>query len=101
MNCPECKVEPGQLHMYMCDVERCPDCGYQYISCGCTSVDGRIPWSGEWPGKAECREYDLYAKFVNGWVKCSKDDPEATPDLNTLITTCQWDKTLKKWVLTK
>jgi len=35
MNCHDCNVEEGQLHVFGCDMERCPFCGKQLISCGC------------------------------------------------------------------
>ena len=33
--CHDCNVSPGQLHHLGCDVERCPACSHQLISCGC------------------------------------------------------------------
>lgn len=33
--CHDCVVVEGQLHVPGGDVERCPKCGRQFISCGC------------------------------------------------------------------
>jgi hypothetical protein len=33
--CHDCAVVEGQYHVPSCDVERCPSCGDQLISCDC------------------------------------------------------------------
>jgi hypothetical protein len=60
---------------------------------------GRLPWSGEWPGVAACRDLDLYARFIRGtWEKCNKEDPEATEDLNSLPRLARWDRDQRCWI---
>lgn len=33
--CGDCGVEKGELHILGCDIERCPKCNKQLISCKC------------------------------------------------------------------
>lgn len=101
MNCPDCNVSPGDVHLIGCDVERCPECGHQLLSCGCDDMTSpRLPWNGAWPGVSECVEFGWYAKLVRGkgWVQCGEADPEASPDLNRLYKDAKWDKTAGKFV---
>ncbi len=37
VECHDCGVRPGGLHHPGCDVEECPKCHTQLISCGCQS----------------------------------------------------------------
>jgi hypothetical protein len=33
--CGDCSAEKGELHVSSCDVEQCPACGGQVLSCDC------------------------------------------------------------------
>lgn len=66
--CPACGAAVGELHQGGCDVEPCPYCGGQLFSC-CSedSFEGvpdedRMPWTGLWPGAAECIAFGWYCR---------------------------------------
>ena len=52
--CHDCGVSEGQIHQWGCDMEACPFCGGQLISCDCDKTNeeieakGRIPYI-QWP----------------------------------------------------
>jgi len=107
--CPDCGVDVGKTHKPGCDVERCPNCGGQLISCGCLDSKKKkkwieknlIPWTGIWPGIAECQEFGWYTRRIEeepGWVPCSADDPGAREDLNRLMREAAWDKKKKRFM---
>jgi hypothetical protein len=67
-NCPDCYVEPGEVHLDGCDIERCSSCARQKMVCDCKDHDKSFArWTGIWPGVAEA-EYlgiglnDFYTK---------------------------------------
>lgn len=69
------------------------------------STGGRVPWSGEWPGALECREFGFWSKWVEGrgWVECGPGEAGASESLNKLTyEACygkiKWDKQRKRWV---
>lgn len=107
-NCHDCEAEPGEQHGDGCDVKRCATCGGQYISCNCTPEEQAAhdhlskPWTGVWPGVAECEEFGWFSKFVpgEGWTSCAKDTPGAQADLNKLYTgDAKWDRDQQRFVL--
>jgi hypothetical protein len=100
--CPDCGVPPGRLHEVGCDVERCPDCGRQLITCDCGRRRRRRPrlaWTGIFPGDAEAAEFGFWCRFTTGgWQPCAARHPDAQPDLNRLATACRWDAKQARWV---
>ena len=96
-NCHDCGARIGDIHTDGCDVERCPRCDGQLISCGCADDgwwppdDERERWSGVMYEKEQriAVEDGHYTKWVQDligphgtWESCTKDDPEGEPDLN-------------------
>jgi hypothetical protein len=104
--CHDCGVAPGQYHRPGCDVEQCPTCGRQLLTCGCDFVGGlgvpplddRMPWKGIWPGEEECREWGWYCLLVPGRVPCGADDPGASCDFARLKAEAVWDRDAKRFV---
>jgi Zn-finger nucleic acid-binding protein len=136
--CPDCGTPVGQLHRPGCDVEQCPRCGGQALSCGCRyqvmietgsdigafgrgepeatetvmkaiarEIDAkRLSWMGEWPGKADCREFGLWCRWPGGdwpngggpWQPCGPGEPGVTEDLNRLTKVAVWDPEARRYV---
>jgi hypothetical protein len=105
-NCYGCGAQPGQTHKGGCDVARCRNSGYQYISCDLAEVDEEgeyLPdelashhcfpdvWDGEWPGTKQCREFGWYTtvKDFRGEFVC--------PDYSRLLLTCDWNIEMQRW----
>jgi len=65
-------------------------------------LGGRLPWTGVWPGEAECIEFGWYSRYSDdkGWERCKADDEGACPDLNRLCGGgAVWDVKARRWVL--
>ena len=43
-DCHDCGVKEGKIHKKGCDMERCPKCGGQLISCGCYKTFDNLPF---------------------------------------------------------
>lgn len=104
--CHDCDAKVGQLHDPGCDLEQCPLCGLQLISCEHAEDEvlitdaNRIPFTGKMRGVEDCERLGLWAKMVpglRGWQPCDKDDKEASPDLNRLYAFCIWDAEAKRF----
>ena len=97
--CPDCACEKGQPHKGGCDIERCPECGGQRLTCGHITDLPDLPWTGVFPGLAEAAELGLFCYWDKRWLVCEADHPQAQPDLNALYTLATWNKETQKWVM--
>ena len=108
-NCPDCHAGLGEIHRDGCDVEACPACGGQLLSCDCPSNSPqwkerwearRIAWSGEFPGVAECREFGWWCQRNPdgpGYVPVPAGTPGAYYNLNKLAVDATWDADAGRW----
>src|ERR1051325_11108056 len=116
LNCPDCNAPIGSLHADGCDVERCPCCGLQAISCACADAPHnhqqkyaglRFVWDGYWPWTKETIAlglwcyYDREAGAHGAWTPCEEGDPDATPDFNRLYREYEWDSSIRRWIKRK
>jgi hypothetical protein len=63
--CHDCEVEEGNIHHLGCDMERCPFCGGQLISCDCCYKQIGIDVSeGTW-----AYEHGLTVQQEEQWLK--------------------------------
>lgn len=125
--CPQCQVAPGEIHGDGCSLERCWNCGEQAIGCTCVyrvfgldpeeyeeegapealwerfdregqKFGGRLPWTGEYPGSAACRELWLWCRETpeGRFERCEATDPGATEDVGRLRFRT-WDRVKRTW----
>lgn len=100
VNCPDCGVKPGEMHLGGCDIQRCSVCGDQLLSCGCLGHDRAFArWTGIWPGYAESRALgiDLNGLYDNDMYKIFFIKPKMdVPDINELVNVAYEAKELMK-----
>lgn len=74
MNCHDCDCYEGEFHEEGCDMERCPECGGQLLSCGHWDIrenKHKVPFI-DWPGIcARCGEIDpgFFKVLDEEWAK--------------------------------
>jgi hypothetical protein len=102
--CGGCGVKPGEDHDGGCDVARCLVTGGQRISCGARHDCGNQAWAGEWPGVAECEEFDWFASesaATQKWMRENgiPDGDQPHHDLNRLHPWggTGWDPAACRW----
>jgi len=110
--CGDCATELGELHKDGCDVERCPRCGGQFISCRCIYEIHGMNWNTlqrdhpdiyrDGPtAEMEARYDKEWGARRMPWTGHWPGDSEASEygiSLNDLHTLCRWDVELQRWI---
>ncbi len=69
--CGDCGAMPGKLHIPGCDIEQCPRCGWQAISCHCIYEVNKIDVDDIKDHHSEVYKNgptpEMYAKFDAQW----------------------------------
>ena len=127
--CHDCHCKEGELHEYGCDMERCPFCGGQLISCGCVynklgfdyvpfykDPFNHYPTSGlpkhiyengltkelekEWVKLLNRRGRVPYIQYPNLCRKCGEQWPEMfNVSDDVLLTSCRKPNGGQRWML--
>ena len=74
--CHDCGVMEGEIHEYGCDMENCPFCGGQLISCDCcyTKLGFNVDWKHPTCGlPLEIYENGLPDDLHDKWMKILND----------------------------
>ena len=97
--CHDCGVSEGEIHQFGCDMEKCPLCGWQLLSCNCIyeflgyDVDDEKPFSG--------LPEDVSACHVNEWAPASQLREYIVPkDRPTLSVTLRDTSPSSGWLHT-
>ena len=86
--CPDCNVNPGEIHKDNCDVERCSICGGQKLSCECKNHDRQFSrWTGIWPGLSEAMylNINLNTIYEENYYKIFFIKPKPKPEIKNKL----------------
>lgn len=85
MECSDCGVARGQLHIPGCDIETCPKCEWQALSCGCDAEDEEEDDDGGPEADTEDPTKKLEQAYLSTRKTAQEDHTTFVNAKNTLI----------------